>query len=361
MSAPRVVIADDSAFMRRLISDVLSRAGMDVVATVANGREAIEACRTHEPDVLSLDLAMPEVDGIQVLRSLRSMENLRIVVVSSFSEADGVRAVDALAEGAFDLVPKQAATGKLQDFLDDLLVKIEAANFERKRRPREASIGPMFAKPGSPAPPSPESVKPTSKQRVARARSEAAGGRRLIVIAASTGGPRALTIVMTDLPAGIGQGALIVQHMPSGFTKSLAERLDAYSGMSVCEAESGAKVARGQAFVAPGGRHMHVSGHKIKLTDEPPISGLRPCADVTIADAVVEFGGNIVLAVLTGMGRDASAGARQVREAGGIVLAEAAETTTVNGMPKAVIDAGLADDVLPIHEIGAALREAAGG
>ncbi|MFY9265178.1 MAG: chemotaxis-specific protein-glutamate methyltransferase CheB [Solirubrobacterales bacterium] len=362
MSAPRVVIADDSAFMRRLISDALTRDGMEVVATAANGRDAIEACRQHSPDVLSLDLAMPEVDGIGVLRALRDIESLRIVVVSSFSESEGIRAVDALAEGAFELVPKQSSSGKLQDFLDDLLAKIQAASFEHDRSSRERPKAPhrperstRAAETGARGP----ADGGGAKRKLARAATT--NGRRLVVIAASTGGPRALTTLMTDLPAGLGQGGLIIQHMPTGFTKSLAARLDTYSGMTVSEASAGDKIVRGHAFVAPGGRHMRVRGHKIRLSDDPAVTGLRPCADITIADAVGEYGENIVLAVLTGMGRDACAGARQVREAGGIVIVEHGATTTVNGMPKAVSDAGLADAILPIYEIGAAVREAAGG
>ncbi|MGH2906648.1 MAG: chemotaxis-specific protein-glutamate methyltransferase CheB [Solirubrobacterales bacterium] len=350
MSATRVVVADDSAFMRRLISDVLTRADMDVVATAANGREAIEACRAHKPDVLSLDLAMPEVDGLGVMRALRGMTEMRTVVVSSFSEADGVRAVDALAEGAFELVPKRASGGKLQDFLDDLLSKIQAAAFERKRAPRRNTNGLEL----------PSAPKPTAKQKVARAKAAAGGGRRLIFIASSTGGPRALTTVVSKLPADVGLGAVIVQHMPAGFTQSLATRLDAYSALNVSEAADGDKIERGRVLVAPGGRHTHIQRHRIELSDEPAIGGLRPCADLTLADAVGEFGPNIVLAVLTGMGRDACSGARMVREAGGVVIAEHGDTTTVNGMPKAVVDAGLADGILPIGEIADAIAEAAG-
>jgi two-component system chemotaxis response regulator CheB len=354
MSATRVVIADDSAFMRRLISDVLTRAGMEVVALAANGREAIDACRRYKPDVLSLDLAMPEVDGIEVMRALRPMRDLRIVVVSSFSESDGARAVDALAEGAFDLVPKQSSSGKLQDFLDDLLAKVTTASMLRKReqRSRQDETETAETRPY---------VRPPARQRIARARAAAAGGRKLAVIASSTGGPRALTTVMADLPPQLGQGLLIVQHMPPGFTKSLAERLNAYSEMRVTEAVKGDKVTAGHALVAPGGFHMRLDGHKILLSDEAPVSGLRPCADVTIADAVAEYGSNIVLAVLTGMGHDACAGARRVRDAGGIVIAEHESSTTVYGMPKAVIDAGLADVVVPIDGIAAAIAEAADG
>ena len=332
---------------------------MQVVAEAANGREAIDACRLHSPDILSLDLAMPEVDGIEVLRQLRPQTQprngngpqMRVVVVSSFSERDGVRAVDALSEGAFELVPKRAAGGKLQDFLDDLLAKLEAAVIESKKTPRRRIA------------PAPEVKKeqPAERRRVPRSIVGAKGTRRLVLIASSTGGPRALTTVAKQLPGDLGQGLLIVQHMPAGFTHSLASRLNSYSPLTISEAAGGEKIDSNSGFIAPGGQHMRIRRKRIELSDDPPVGGLRPCADITIDDAVSEFGANIVLAVLTGMGRDALAGARKVHAAGGVVIAEHGDTTTVNGMPKAVVDAGIADGILPIEEIGVAITEVAGG
>lgn len=345
--APRVVVADDSAFMRRLISDVLARDGMDVVAEAANGREAIDACRQHQPEVLSLDLAMPEVDGIEVLRKLRPMRDLKIVVVSSFSEQGGVRAVDALAEGAFELVPKRAEGGRLQDFLEDLLSKIQAATIERPKR-----NGRVLEVPAK-APSAPRKALRTDRSRTRH--------QRLVLIASSTGGPRALTTVASGLPGQLGQGLVIVQHMPAGFTRSLATRLDSECDLQIAEARPGEKITSNRGWVAPGGNHLRIVRKRIELSSDPPVGGLRPCADITIADAVHSYGGDIVLAVLTGMGRDACKGAQQVKNAGGIVIAEHGDTTTVNGMPRAVTEAGLADAVLPIDEVAAAIVEAADG
>lgn len=344
--APRVVVADDSAFMRRLISDVLGRDGFDVVAEAANGREAIDACRKFNPDVLSLDLAMPEVDGLAVLRKLRPERDIKIVVVSSFSEQGGVRAVDALAEGAFELVPKRSDGGKLQDFLDDLLAKLQAATYERPAR-----AGRAFTPP--PMPPS------APRLPLTRAKADPAA-KKLVMITSSTGGPRALTQVTASFGDRLGHGLVIVQHMPAGFTRSLATRLSCEGGLTIAEAEDGAKIEPGRGWVAPGGRHLKIEKKKLVLSDEPPVTGLRPCADITIESAVETYGGAIVLAVLTGMGRDACKGAELVKQAGGVVIAEHGDTTTVNGMPRAVTEAGLADAVLPIEEIGPALKEAAG-
>jgi two-component system chemotaxis response regulator CheB len=336
--------------MRRLISDVLTRDGMRVVAEAANGREAIEACRQHDPDVLSLDLAMPEIDGIEVLRKLRSRKALKIVVVSSFAEEGGVRAVEALAEGAFDLVPKRSSGGKLQDFLDDLLSKAKAATFERPERSSNGNGRPAAL----------PAKAPSAPRKGLSAKEARPAGKKLVLIASSTGGPRALTEVVRHFPGALGQGLVIVQHMPAGFTRSLANRLDTDSPLTIAEAEPGEKIDAGHGFVAPGGHHLRIQRKRVELSDDPPIGGLRPCADITITDAVQNYGGNIVLAVLTGMGRDACKGARLVKEAGGIVIAEHGDTTTVNGMPRAITEAGLDDAVLPIQEIGQALVEAAG-
>ena len=293
---------------------------------------------------------MPEVDGIEVLRKLRPMRELKIVVVSSFSEQGGVRAVDALAEGAFELVPKRASGGKLQDFLDDLLSKAQAATYERTAA-GPATNGAALELPAK----APSAPRKKLSSRQAHPRS-----KKLVLIASSTGGPRALTEVVKHFPGQLGQGLVIVQHMPAGFTRSLATRLDSDCPLSIGEAEAGEKIDAGHGLVAPGGLHTRIRRKRIELSDDPPIGGLRPCADITITDAVQNYGGDIVLAVLTGMGRDACKGAKLVKEAGGIVIAEHGDTTTVNGMPRAITEAGLDDAVLPIDEIGAAIVEAAG-
>jgi two-component system chemotaxis response regulator CheB len=346
---PRVVVADDSAFMRRLIADSLMRRGVSVLAEVTNGRQAVEACAEHHPDVLCLDLAMPELDGIAVLRELARAapgpgnRPIRTVVISSFSEESGMQAVDALAAGAFDLVPKLAGRGKLGEFTDQVVRTVLAAYEAPVPLANDVGAGPVQAD-ARPAPPNP----------VPRTR-PATATKRVVLVASSTGGPRALTDVLPALPGSVGQGVIVVQHMPAGFTRSLATRLDDAGQIKVVEVQGGEHVASGTALVAPGGRHLRIRRGRVEPSDEAPVGGLRPCADVTIADAVAEFGGDLLLVVLTGMGRDGLEGARQVREAGGVVLAQDAATCTVFGMPRAVIEAGLANEVVPIDEMAAAI------
>jgi len=332
--------------MRRMLSDALTKQGFDVVATAADGDEALAACQEHRPDALTLDLAMPGMDGIGVLRALHDgrADPVPVVVVSAFSPAHGARAVDALAEGAFDLVPKPAFGEELDTFTAELGRKVEAAAQSGRARRRTLRVVPPPAD-GTPAP----------------ARRSVATGKRLVVIACSTGGPKALGQLIPQLPSPLGAGTLIVQHMPPGFTASLATRLDASSKLTVSEAKGNEAPTPGTALLAPGGAHLRLGADRRSLlSDSAPMGGLRPRADLTIADAAKIYGQRVLLVVLTGMGRDGLEGAKAVRAAGGHILVEAESSCTVYGMPRAVADAGLADEVLPLDELPAAIVREAG-
>ena len=338
--APRIVVADDSPFMRSVLGGALSAAGFDVVGTASDGDEALEQCRSLRPDAMTLDLAMPGLDGIGVLRAMRSGDAPAppVIVVSAFSPAHGARAVDALAEGAFDLVPKPAIGEPFHSFTESLAGRLRAAIIGQA--PPPAVNGHAAASPVALAPPT--------------------GARRPVVIATSTGGPRALARLLPELPSPLGEGLVIVQHMPAGFTNSLAVRLDRDCALRVREAAPGDSLHPEYALIAPGGSHLRFEEGRSVLSDDEPIGGLRPRADLTIADVVEAWGERTLLVVLTGMGRDGAEGARAVREAGGRILCEAAETCTVYGMPRAVIDGELADVVVPLHEMAQAIVAEAG-
>ena len=344
-TAPRVVVADDSRLMRRILSDALGREGFEVVAAAADGDEALAACNEHKPDALTLDLHMPGLDGLGVLRALRAgkAEPVPTVVVSAFSPAHGMRAVDALAEGAIDLVAKPAMGQSMADFTAELARKVGAAaeaGTQRKRR--------FTAAPAAPATPRP-AVRPRS------------GTRKFVLIASSTGGPKALGELIPKLPAPLGSGSMIVQHMPAGFTASLATRLDSTSKLTVTEAAGGEAMDPRKLYLAPGGAHLRLeSDGRTRLSDDAPMGGLRPRADLTIADAAKIYRSSLLLVVLTGMGKDGLEGARAVKAVGGRVLVESESTCVVYGMPRAVAEAGLADDVLPLHELPAAIAREAG-
>ncbi|MFL5831447.1 MAG: chemotaxis-specific protein-glutamate methyltransferase CheB [Solirubrobacteraceae bacterium] len=348
-AAPRVVVADDSALMRRIVSNSLTRAGVDVVGAAADGDEALAVCERVRPDAMTLDLAMPGLDGLGVLRRLKENGGARlpVVVVSAFSPTQGARAVDALAEGAFDLVQKPAVGESLGDFADNLVTKVRLA--AEARQPGVAAA----RKPASPAAGGTVAATPR--------RPRASATSKVVVIATSTGGPRALATLIPALPAPLGKGTLIVQHMPAGFTSSLAARLDRSSKLSVREVEGGEAVEAGSALLAPGGSHLRISvDGRTTLSEEPEIGGLRPRADLTIKDAARVWGDRLVLVVLTGMGNDGLDGATEVRRRGGRILAEAQSSCTVYGMPRAVVEANLADDVMNLDQLAAAIRAEAG-
>jgi len=336
----RVVVVDDSALMRNIVTRSLTKAGVEVVGSARDGDEALALCERERPDAMTLDLTMPGLDGLGVLRALRGRadSNVRVVVVSAFSAAHGARAVDALAEGAFDLVPKPTANESLDAFIENLGSKVKLA--AASRGPRRLARG------GAP-------IAPPRPARVVK-------GDKLVLIATSTGGPRALAALVPKLPAPLGVGTLIVQHMPAGFTGSLATRLNASSALNVLEATGGEKVDARTALLAPGGRHLRLSHDgRTTLTDEPAVGGLRPRADLLIEDAARAYGERMLLVVLTGMGNDGLRGAREVRRHGGRILVESEDSCTVFGMPRAIVDAGLADDVLDLGRLAEAISSEA--
>ncbi|MFZ0379817.1 MAG: chemotaxis-specific protein-glutamate methyltransferase CheB [Solirubrobacteraceae bacterium] len=367
-SLARVVVVDDSALMRNIVTRSLTRAGVEVVGSARDGDEALAVCERERPDAMTLDLTMPGLDGLGVLRALRERTdtNIRVVVVSAFSEAHGARAVDALAEGAFDLVSKPTANEGLDAFIENLGAKVKAA---AASRPKPRPSPPVFTL--APRRPLAEAGNESgngngngngngtgSGAGAVMPRSAAVGRKvaRVVLIATSTGGPRALAAVLPKLPAPLGVGTLIVQHMPAGFTGSLAARLNASSALNVIEAVGGETLDPGTALLAPGGRHLRLSlDGRTELSEEPAIGGLRPRADLLIEDAARAYGDRLLLVVLTGMGNDGLRGAREVKRRGGRILVESEESCTVYGMPRAIVESGLADDVIDLGRLPQAI------
>jgi two-component system chemotaxis response regulator CheB len=339
-ASPRVLVADDSSFMRRLLSTALEDSGFDVVGVGRNGDEALALCDSLQPDVLTLDLALPGLHSVEVLRRLKAAgSTVPVVIVSASSPAFGARAVDALTEGAFELVAKPAAGESITDFVSQLAEKVWLA---------AGSFLPARNGNGQP-------------KRIVGARPSRNGARRAVAIACSTGGPRALAELVPKLPGTLGQGAVIVQHLPAGFTGSLAERLNYASELTVREAVAGMALEPTVALLAPGGSHLRLGRDgKTRVTQDPAVGGLRPRADLTVEDLAGSYGEDLLLVVLTGMGKDGLAGAEAVKARGGRILVEAESTCTVYGTPRAVVEAGLADEVLPLHELPAAIAAEAG-
>lgn len=335
----RVLVVDDSPTVRAVIARKLDESPqINVVGRAADGVEALELVHKLEPDVVTLDVEMPRMDGLHALERLMRERPTPVVMVSSLTKEGADATLRALDLGAVDFIEKPVFGGVAAPsrITDDLLDKVLAASGARLRRPvRRASA----AKPSTP--------------RRTSARTRAVGWLdRWVVIAASTGGPPALHRVLGDLPADFGVPILVVQHMPPHFTRSLAERLDDHCEVRVQEARPGSRLEPGLALIAPGGFHMVVGADgTCSLNEEAPECGVRPAANVTIESVVQARGNRTVVAVLTGMGVDGTRGAQLVHDAGGHVVAEAEETCTVYGMPRSVAEAGLADAVVPIDHV----------
>ncbi len=347
-SRHKVLICDDSPLMRQVLRDMFTDGGLDVVAEVPDGAMLLDAVREHRPDVVTLDVEMPRKDGITALAELMAKEPTPVVMVSTLTGHGTSESVRALSIGAVDVVQKPALRLTPQAWgitRDELVAKVITAC--RARVTRTPAPRPASAKAARPA---------ISGDLAARA---VGAGAPLVIIATSTGGPRALHELVPRLPARLGAGVLIVQHMPVGFTKSLAERLDRDSPMTVREAKRQDTIRPDVALIAPAGSHLEVTGPgMVRLSDAPAIGGLRPRADVTISTAARNAGRPVVLAVLTGMGADGLDGAKDLRKAGGTILTEDERTCVIYGMPRAIVDAGLSDGVFPLDAMHLALVEA---
>ncbi len=343
----RVLVVDDSAFMRKAISMMIEDdPGIEVVGTARDGIDAIEKVRSLSPDLVTLDVEMPRMDGITALKKIMSEHPLPVLMVSSLT-VDGARAtIDALSAGAVDFIPKQLSYVSLDitKIKDDLIAKIKAI---AKRRTR------IFSRPLT------NRITPSDKPPRIRM-----PGAQIVTIGISTGGPFSLQRVVPLLPVNFPVPVAIVQHMPAHFTKSLAERLDSISRLEVCEAEDGMELSGGKVYIAPGGLHMKFrrSGGSARITvsHDPGDTLHRPSVDVMFSSAFELFGGNVLAAVMTGMGHDGVEGARLIRRAGGKVIAQNEDSCVVYGMPRSIVEADLADAIVPLENIAATLAGALG-
>ncbi len=357
----RVLVADDSAVVRGLVARWLGEAGFEICATASNGRIALDAVARHDPDVVLLDIDMPELDGTQALPlMLAKVPGLQVVMMSTLTQRNADISLKCLALGAVDYLPKPESNRGVttsDGFRNDLVERVRLFGATRNRR-RSA---------GTPASNLPSSLTANTTPRTApplmlRSKAKALTPPRCLLVGASTGGPRAVG----DVLAGIGAATLrtvpvlVVQHMPPVFTAVFAEHLGARIGLPASEGKAGERLVPGRVYVAPGGRHMGLAGNRqepvIRLDDGPVVNFCRPAVDVLFMDAAAMFGGATLSVILTGMGSDGTAGARALAEAGGTVLAQDEATSTVWGMPGSVAKAGLAHGILPLPEIGPALR-----
>lgn len=353
--AKKVLVVDDSALMRSLFCDIISNDKRFEVADIAmNGVEALEFLQKKPYDAVVLDVSMPMMDGLQLLRELRKNKiAARVMVVSSHTYEGAKTTMDALTLGALDFLQKPGPKSDKALFREQFLQILEVV--ANGAYPDFNSLKETE-----------QTVEAAGEQSV-RMRSGNSSGSRIVAIASSTGGPRALQSVIPYLPKNLDVPVLLVQHMPKGFTASLAERLNELSNVPVKEAVEGEELRRGTVYVSTGGLHMTVScsgagRHVIRYTDEPPREGVKPCANYmyeSLADSKFD---HIICVVMTGMGADGTAGIRSLRKAKDTyVIAQNKETCTVYGMPKSVVAAGLADAELPLEQIAQKIVQCTGG
>jgi two-component system chemotaxis response regulator CheB len=339
--------------MRRLVTDILSTSGdFRVVGTARNGLDALKQIHALDPELVTLDVEMPELDGLQALGYIMSETPRPVVMLSALDSPNGGElTIRALELGAVDFVHKPSpGIREVAEALGSRLLEALRAAVSVNLRGV-----PMLARPAL--------VERQSNRAVPAAATHA------VAIAASTGGPRALAEVIPRLSPSLDSAVLVVQHMPPGFTASLATRLDAMTALTVSEARHGDRIEHGRVYIAPGGMHMRVidvdGAPVIALDQTPPIWGVRPSADPLFRSAAQRFGSSLVGVVLTGMGRDGAEGLRAIRDRGGYAIVQDRETSIVYGMPQAALSTAGADRTLPLEliagEIGAAVGRIAAG
>lgn len=337
----RVLVVDDSALMRKLIPKILERDdSIEVVGTAMDGNFGLKKIAELSPQVITLDLEMPGLNGIDTLKEIMRRWQLPVIVVSSHSTAGAAITLKALGLGAFDFVAKPGdVSARMPEIAQELIGKIKAAA-------QSKSVRTQFLPEPTPT------IKPI--------REAGAVPNRIVAIGVSTGGPNALQFLLSHLPAEFPGSILIVQHMPDGFTEMFAKRLDETCPIRVKEAQSGDLLIAGRALICPGNRHLKVKklplGNVAVLADEPRVNGHRPSVDVLFRSVAEEFGPQAVAVIMTGMGEDGAAGIGAIRAAGGMTIAQDEESCVVFGMPKAAIDRGYITRVVSLDEMANTLQ-----
>jgi two-component system, chemotaxis family, protein-glutamate methylesterase/glutaminase len=357
MPRPRVLVVDDAVVVRRIVTDVLGEdPDLEVVGTASNGRIALQKIPQLNPDIVTLDVEMPEMNGLETLVAIRATyPRLPVIMFSTLTDRGTSATMDALLKGANDYVTKPANVGSVTEAMaqvrDQLVPKVHALcglgrpRLSTPQAPRQPGVA------HRPAPVAPRpAVRPHRPQTAVAA----------VVIGVSTGGPNALAELVPALPGDLSVPVLIVQHMPPMFTRLLAERLDTHTALRVTEAVDGEPITGRRIYIAPGDHHLEVvggaGGQRTKITRGPLENSCRPSADVLFRTAAAAYGAGTLCVVLTGMGNDGKRGTEHVVEAGGRVIAQDQATSVVWGMPGAVVNAGLADEIVPLEQVAERIR-----
>ena len=333
----KVLVVDDSAFMRGvLVRKVESDPRFKVLDTAVNGREAVEKTLALKPDVVTLDVDMPIMNGIEALKEIVRLSPAAVLMVSARTDAGAAITLEALSLGAVDFIPKSRGTEQIHE-------KLLAAAEARQNRSRGAASRPAAA----------ARVMPSPQPRLA------AGVRttpKICIIGSSTGGPQALQAVLTLLPENLPVPVVVAQHMPPQFTKALALRLNELCKPKVVEAADGDVLTKGTVYISPGGMQTRVTASGIKVSPDQGESLYKPSVDVLAESARAAFGKNVLGVMLTGMGADGASEFVKLKKLGGHIIAQDQASCVVYGMPRSLVEAGGADEVLPLDQIGARIR-----
>mgnify|MGYP000859433668 CR=1 FL=1 len=342
----RVLVVDDSAFMRKIIMNILQNdPEIEVIGIAKDGIDALEQVEKLSPDVITLDVEMPKMDGLEFLKQQMSKKPLPVVMVSSLTQEGAAITLEALEIGAVDFVAKPSGSLSLDmhKVATEMCKKVKDAASARVRSPKRI----VYSQPikiGEPL-----GAKEVLTPEIAD---------KLVIIGSSTGGPSALMEVIPKLPADLDAGVVVIQHMPPGFTNSLAERINKVSKLNVKEAERGDIIAKNRVLIAPGGLHLFLKDNKkVDTNTDLPVHGVRPAVDVFMESAAKIYQNRIVGVILTGMGFDGARGMSLIKRYGGRTIAQNEETCVVYGMPRAVVEMGLADKIAPLDQISGLIKE----
>lgn len=344
----KVLVVDDSAFMRKAISTMLEKdPEIRVVGTARDGEEGLEQTRRLEPDVITMDIEMPRMDGLTALRHIMMEMPRPVLMVSSLTVEGAEATLKAMELGAVDYIPKQLSKVSLDiiKIEDDLIAKVRSVARRKVFRPAARPRPTLVSRP---------SVAPAAGSRLSVRRD-------VVAIGVSTGGPPAVQSILTALPADFPAGILIAQHMPKAFTGPFAQRLDGVCKIRVKEAEDGEQFLPGTAYVAPGGRHMiieqRISRIDVRVVDEPAEALYKPSATVLMQSVAKAVGRRGLGVILTGMGNDGRDGVGELKAKGGRALAQSDETCVVYGMPKAIVEAGFSDEIIDLDDMPRAIMD----
>lgn len=331
----KVLVVDDSAFMRKMIGDMLnSQPDIEVIDAARNGEIAINKVKELDPDVITMDVEMPVMNGLEALKEIRGISQCQVIMLSSVTFEGSSITIEALRNGAFDFIQKPSGSISLDidKVKNELAEKIRYAYYACKKK---------------------KTAVKNEAHNIIRPDIKRLGNNRIeaVLIGASTGGPRVLFDIITELPENLNVPVFVVQHMPKGFTKAFADRINKSSRLNVIEAVDRQSIIPNTVYIAPGGYHMLIESDRISLDLSPQIHGVRPAVDKLFISAADNYRGKVLGCILTGMGRDGAEGIKKIKGLGGYTIGQDEETSTVYGMPKAAFETGCLDMVLPVNKI----------